>query len=515
MRINMRLLFVTVMMAVSILCSSTLLAVEPLDDTGLTETLDTLIDGHPTAGRTTVTLKVVDLESGEVLYDRGGDKLLVPASNLKIYTAAAALDMLGPDYRWKHSGHIWGLNAEGVASGWISLDFDWDPMLDTDDLGAHADKLIKMSGLKEVKSVVSVGPSFNPLKGPGWMWDDDPDYYNMSVTKSMLNFNVLEVTVRPAKALGEELLISVNPPADYPKLLRFDTVTISDSVLEQIKETSNLHFVGELEVDREPFEDDIIVTGQLAVDAEPVEIKLTMHNPRKWIESVYTHLLRGRGVVVADNPQDPEEWETYDFEWQSPHTLAEAVKHFLKVSENAVGEMLLLKLAETFGEGGEVSWPSGAEVISDWLLNEAGLEKGSFRLVDGSGLSRYNLISADSSVKLLAYMKTHEHFEPFFDGLPVYEVKLAAPGVGGEKWGGVPLAEFETQRVFAKTGGMSSVSTISGYIKTLDGRWLAFSLLGNGYIGSNKPVKELRNAVWAELVRYRTVGAEAMEPDSP
>jgi hypothetical protein len=108
-------------------------------------------------------------------------------------------------------------------------------------------------------------------------------------------------------------------------------------------------------------------------------------------------------------------------------------------------------------------------------------------------------------------MKTHEHFHPFFDGLPVYKVALPE----GEKWGGVPVAEFEPERVFAKPGGMSGVSTISGYVKTLDGRWLAFSFLANGYIGSNKPVIELRNAVWSELVRYRAAGVEAEKPMTP
>ncbi len=497
-------------------------AIEPLDASSLTQTLDTLIDNHPTAERSTVTLKVIDLESGEVLYDRGGGKLLIPASNLKIYTAAAALDLLGPEYRWTHSGHVWGLNDEGVASGWVSLDFDWDPMLNTEDLKDHADNLIFLTGLKEVKSRVSVPMSSNPLKGPGWMWDDDPDYYNMSVTKSMLNFNVLKVTVKPGKAPGEELLISVTPPADYPKIRRIGTITLSDSIIEQLMEEADPFYFSELEVDREPFEDDIIVTGQLAVDAEPVEAKLTMHNPRAWIESVYTHMLRERGVTVADAPQELgdtmadalqvlEMWENFDFEWESPHNLAEAIKHFLKVSENAVGEMLLLKLSAMYDVEGVADWPNGAEVITDWLVNTAGLEEGSFRLVDGSGLSRYNLISADSSVRLLAYMKSHEHFQPFFDGLPVYKVALPEE----EKWGGVPLAEYEPERVFAKPGGMSGVATISGYIKTLDGRWLAFSFLANGYIGSNKPVIELRNAVWSELVRYRPAGVVAENPVAP
>jgi D-alanyl-D-alanine carboxypeptidase len=123
-------------------------------------------------------------------------------------------------------------------------------------------------------------------------------------------------------------------------------------------------------------------------------------------------------------------------------------------------------------------------VISQWLIDEAGLEAGSFRLVDGSGLSRYNLISADSSVRLLRYLYGSEHFDAFFKSLPT------------EKVDGKPV-------VTAKGGSMSGVSTMSGYIKTDDGRLLAFSLLANGFLGNNKPVFDLRQCVWRELVRYR------------
>ena len=123
------------------------------------------------------------------------------------------------------------------------------------------------------------------------------------------------------------------------------------------------------------------------------------------------------------------------------------------------------------------------------MHNVAGLEPGSFKLVDGSGLSRYNLICADSSIKLLAFMKQHPHYETFFNALPVYEVETP----GGEK----------QELVRAKPGGMSGVSTISGYALTLDGRQLAFSMLANGFIGKSKPVHELRGKGWGVLVRYQ------------
>ena len=474
-----------------------LLAVDPLNPDALADTLDKILDNHSAAKRTTLTLKVVDLETGEVLYDRDGDKLLTPASNLKIYTAAAALDLLGPDYKWETEVYATSNLKRGTISGDLLIHGTGDPMLDTKQLRQLADQLINENKLERVKGSVRVmtHPSWGnvPIKGPGWMWDDEPDYYNMSIRSTMLNFNVLKVKVQYG---DPKLIVTLDPAADWPPV---EMVLALDNRAR-----------GEVRVTRLPFTEPILISGNPLPESEPVSEEITMHDPARWTASVFEQMLIARGVKIEGSFDDRAAeyngiYPGKPLASATGKSLSEAIQHFLKVSENAVGEMVLLKLAETQENAFPVvTWSSGAYVISDWLISAAGLEEGSFRLVDGSGLSRYNLISADSSVKLLAFMKNHEHFEPFFDGLPVYKVELPKDG----KWGEVPFAEFDPERVFAKPGGMSGVSTISGYIKTLDGRWLAFSLLGNGYIGSSKPVRDLRNEVWAELIRYRSTNVK-------
>lgn len=474
-------------------------ALEPLDAESLQDTLTELIATHSTAKRTNVALKVTDLETGEVLFDQNSDKLYTPASNLKIYTSAAALDLLGPEYQ--PVTFIAPLispqpdrNGEKYTE-FLVIESEADAMLSTKQLSLLADQTAELLGDREFKGGVRVA-TWVPLpdKGPGWMWDDEPDYYNMTVTRTMLDFNTLEVEVSPGEK-GGPATIKLNPPSLYPP----------------IENRTNTGEGQAIRITRKPFNDAVIVTGSIGPKDEPVKTRITMHDPPRWISAVFTQMLEDRGVKVEQNHKLPfvltmptqTDGERLDIPRLEGASIAEAIKHFLKVSENAVGEMLLLTLSEKFGEGEKVSWPSGAKVISDWLVNEAGLEEGSFRLVDGSGLSRYNLISADSSIRLLTYMKNESpHFEPFFDGLPIY--KVALPKDAGAKWDGVPMAEFDDQRVFAKPGGMSGVSTISGYVQTLDGRWLAFSLLGNGYIGSSAPVRDLRNQVWTALVQYQS-----------
>ena len=487
-------------------------ALEPLDRKELDKNLSKLIYNHPTMRRTTITLKVVDLETGEVLYDCAGDKLLTPASNLKIYTAAAALNMLGPDYTWSTEIIATEPVKRGVCNGELLIRGSGDPMLDTEQLVQLADKLVSAYKLKKVRCGIATAyiPRWAhvPIKGPGWMWDDEPDYYNMSIRPLMMNFNTIKFTVTP----GEDgVTVTQEPASDFPPVMIVPEIPKQD-------EDAGVRF------EREPFTGAITIIAAPEPDSKPVSDNITMHDPSPWIASVFKRMLEDRGVEVSDKHYVGKSADV-TLVSQQGKTLAEAIKHFLKKSENAVGEMLLLKLAETQTEA-DVSWPVGAKVVTDWLVNTAGLEAGSFRIVDGSGLSRYNLISADSSVKLLVFMKRNEHFEPFFDGLPVYKVELPASGGptsggpasggptsgGDDKWDGVPLAEFDDERVFAKPGGMSGVSTISGYIKTLDGRWLAFSLLGNGYIGSSAPVRDLRGKVWAELVRYRPAEVPAQTP---
>src|SRR5262245_33926683 len=102
---------------------------EGLDAEALRKRLDEVLDAHPTAERTTVTLKVVDLESGETLFDRGGDRLQVPASNLKIYTSACALDTFGPEHRFKTVVRAAGPIEKGVLRGDVQLVGGGDAML--------------------------------------------------------------------------------------------------------------------------------------------------------------------------------------------------------------------------------------------------------------------------------------------------------------------------------------------------------------------------------------------------
>lgn len=459
----------------------------PLNDAKLSETLDSLIEGHATSPSTTVCLKVVDLQSGTILYDRHGERLLTPASNLKIYTSACVLDVLGPEHRFKTQVKAMGEIKDQVLYGNLVLVGGGDSMLTIKALRELAKRVVEQWGIQKITGSVQVENTryASPLKGPGWMWDDDPDYYNMPITPLMLDFNVMQVRLSesPDGLLSARLL----PASRYPPI---------EIVPPEVLPGSRLFW-------RAPSTEPILLAerGDLEKWEEDEDPRITPLDPGKWVASVFQRMLVRQGVEFnaeeTSEERDPQALEaTKQLEVESP-TLFATLKHFDHESENAVGEVLLHEIAIAKGVS-QPTWGDGAKAITSWLVEQAGLKPKSFRLVDGSGLSRYNLISADSSVVLLAHMHGHRHFLSFFSALPEYEVKLK-----GIDWLDRPPTGFDTNRVRAKPGGMSGVSTISGYLRTLDGRLLAFSLLANGFIGSNEPILDLRNQVWQTLVQYR------------
>jgi PBP4 family serine-type D-alanyl-D-alanine carboxypeptidase len=443
---------------------------QSLDRPQLSRLLDDTIEDHAADRRSSICLKVVDRESGRVLYDRRGDQLMTPASNLKIYTGACALDRFGPDHRFETTIRLEGPVHAGVLHGDLVLIGGGDPMVSSADLRKMTAAVVAKTELKSVRGAIRVDNSRygSPLKGPGWMWDDEPYYFNMSISPLMIDFNVL--TVRVGMPQASKPNVRLTPSSDWPPLK-----------LEQGK--SDSQGKPSLVVKRSPFDELITVRGASSV-TQPSQHQLTMHDPTLWIASVFEQMLKELSVEIGPSTATKILRNTDPVTMTFPgNKLSDILRHFEVESENAIGELLLHEIAIANGIQ-RPTWQDGAKAISDWLVQEAGLEEDSFRLNDGSGLSRYNLISADSSTRLLQYMSQHKFASTFLASLPTYKV------AGKE-------------RVQAKGGSMSGVSTCSGLITTDAGNRLIFSYLTNGFVGKSDPQKELRQHIWDILVRYK------------
>ena len=455
-------------------------AAQPLSRSELTAALDQLIDNSPISRRTCVCLKVVDLQTGASLYDRHGDWLMTPASNLKMYTTACALATWPPEHRFTTTILLAGALRDGQLRGNVLIRGGGDPMLNSADLKRLAQQLVQRYGLREVQGSVRVDNSrySSPPKGPGWMWDDEPHYFNPTITPLMVDENVLTVRVTPSDSDVPQ--VQLDPASDYPPIH-----ILADESCDA------------LQITRRAFEHAIQVSGLEHVQ-QLSEEQLTMLEPGTWIAGMFHHMLSEQGVHFSTSPpanDSPSGDCNAGTLVHQGKTLREILKYFNKESVNAMGEVLLHEIAIARGKS-HPSWPDGASAITDWLIEDAGLVEGSFRLDDGSGLSRYNLISADSSTRLAAFMHTNERADTFLAVLPTYDVELST-------WDRPLDADAGSARVHAKSGYMSGILTSSGFVRTLDDRSLAFSYLTAGFIGTSQPQRDLRQQIWEALVRYR------------
>ncbi|MDK2970554.1 MAG: hypothetical protein PWP23_309 [Candidatus Sumerlaeota bacterium] len=439
----------------------------------LAERLNETVENDEATSRTFVGMKVLDAETGKVLYARYEKHLFTPASNAKLSTSAASLAIWGPDRTFTTQVVARGRILNGVLEGDIVLVGGGDPVLKTADLRALARRVRQEWNVESIAGRVVIDDTlYAPrLKGPGWMWDDNPDTYSMSITSLMLNYNVL--TLRLTEQNGR-VAAALDPPSETPPIV---------NALRGLERPI---------VTRKPFTDVILVQPDPDGGVfQPSSFDLTMYQPSPWIAGVFTNMLKREGVDVRGTLLRPVDEQSKTILIHESPPLSEILALFNKPSENAIGEMLLHNLAIEEGFV-PATWSDGARVISHWLTSEAGLEEGSFRVEDGSGLSRYNLITPEGTVRLLHYMWQHPSRVTFVRSLPI-------AGVDGTlQW---RMTDTPAQgRVFAKTGTMSGVSCLSGYAQTQEGDWRIFSICMNGYVGSSAPARQLQDRLCAILV---------------
>jgi D-alanyl-D-alanine carboxypeptidase/D-alanyl-D-alanine-endopeptidase (penicillin-binding protein 4) len=453
--------------------------------TPLAAELDAIIAAGDGEGSLGVTMLVVDAATGEVLYDRDSRRLMVPASNFKLYSSAAALDVLGPDHRFATMLLADGEYSGGALDGRIVLRAGGDPVLSSADLRQLIAQFVSGHGLRAFTGEIIVDESLfrTRPKGPGWAWDDDPDAYNTSISALMIDQNVLTVEVAPSEP-GRAPAVTVTPRADYPP------VVVNARTAAGARANS-------LNITREPFTDPILITGTIAPDAAPASARLTTRDPALWGAHLVRALLAEAGVAVA--PATTVRTSATPITIATPlltathrsKPLSAIIADFNKPSENAIGELLLHHLAIADGSPNP-SFTTGAAALTKWLETRVGLAPGSFRAADGSGLSRYNQITAAGTVTLLRYMLAHPAGQTYVDSLPIMGVDGTLRG----RLRDTPAAGA----VRAKTGTMSGVSSLSGYADTASGRRLVFSILTNGFVGSSAPARTLQDNLCLRLV---------------
>jgi D-alanyl-D-alanine carboxypeptidase/D-alanyl-D-alanine-endopeptidase (penicillin-binding protein 4) len=428
--------------------------------------------------RSRTGILVASLETGEVLFARNADELLNPASNVKLFTSAAALARLGPDYRF--DTEIYVDAGEGGGPRTLYVRGKGDPSMVTERLWAVAGDIFHL-GLRSLKEIVVDDSWFDgEREGPGFDQERGDRAYLAPVGALSLNFNAVAIHVAPGSRVGEKGRVSLEPPSDF---LVLDDRTLTAGVRARRRVVPS----SVLEGGRQR----ILVQARLPLGSRAQVFHRKVDDPPLYFGYTLKRLLELRGVKVAGKVRRgtvPEGARLLAVSQSEP--LAEVVRRLEKTSNNFIAEQILKTLgAEAKGTPG--SWPKGVEAVEDFLA-EAGIPRGSYIMKNGSGLNDANRFSARQTVALLREMwRRFPLMAEFVAALPV------AGRDGTIRW---RMEDSDAAgRLRAKTGTLENVASLSGYVESRGGAKLAFAVLVNDYPGRGASVVRALDALGGAL----------------
>jgi serine-type D-Ala-D-Ala carboxypeptidase/endopeptidase (penicillin-binding protein 4) len=456
----------------------------------LQERVEKLIESSATARAAFWGIQVVDLASGKITYEWNADRLFIPASNTKLFSSALALDRLGADFRFETKVlSDTAPDAQGRIRGAIRLAGGGDPNLSGrllpyrmgqtagNPLSAIEDLAdqVAAAGVKRIGGGI-VGDDTWYVWQPyaaGWGIEDPQSDDGPPVSALTVNDNTIALTVRPGLRRGEPAGLLLSPPIEYYR--------IDNRVLTAPGGTER-----RIRYDRVPGSPDLRIWGRIPVRDRGMDLLLGIEDPALFAARALRLALEDRGIAV-DGPLVSEHLYPHDvpdLEMGPPvpgrkgivlarrisASLLEDLRVTAKVSQNLHAELALRAVGRARRNVG--SFEAGLEEMKSFL-GEIGIAPEAYSFQDGSGLARLNLVTPGTVVQLLRHMYQSPNRDEWIGLLPV----AGQDGTLSARFGQSPAAG----RVFAKTGSLSHVSALSGYVRRDEGEWLAFSILVNNY----------------------------------
>jgi serine-type D-Ala-D-Ala carboxypeptidase/endopeptidase (penicillin-binding protein 4) len=428
--------------------------------------------------KATVGVVVADSASGGELYTKAATTALKPASNMKLLTAAAALDVLGPDSRFSTEVYA---PAKPTSSGTVSrlhLRGNGDPTLREADLKSLAEQ-VKAAGVRRVTgAVVGDGGFFdNDKYNDHW---DARDYNNAYAAQisgltlspsSALRVGTLNLTYKPGSKAGRKAVLALVPAlaGGYVKLVNKVTTKKAGSGAAVSIRRSNGNT--------------ITVSGRVALKRATATKVITISNPTGYTAHVFTRMLRAVGVAVdgaATTGAMPKTRVRLASDTSVP--VSAIVRLLMKPSNNGMTEHLIKTLGRAGDKAG--TWKAGSARVLKWLKTTQSVPS-SVKIVDGSGLAHANRLTARVVLRVLQYARTRDWFTTFYDALPI--AGNADPAIGGTLAGRMVKTAAQNN-LRAKTGTLTGVTALSGYVADKNGRLYTFSMLGSYRSTTPRPV---------------------------
>ncbi|CAN5665523.1 D-alanyl-D-alanine carboxypeptidase/D-alanyl-D-alanine-endopeptidase [soil metagenome] len=446
---------------------------------------------------------VRSLGTGETIHRQNGGKLFMPASNMKLITGAAVLEALGPDFRYRTEVAAAGPVQNGVLRGDWVVRGGGDPSI-SERFGdgeartvfrAWADSLRAHGVTRVAGAIVGVDEYFDGVPyGRGWAWDDLEAYYSAPVAGLQYNEGAIRVQVFPGRQAGEPGIISLNPPTGHVRIVN-ETRTVEPGRPPRLRYTHS-DAAGTL-----------LVSGEIPSNTVAVERDVAVREPTRFFVTALRETLREAGIQVegpAVLPGDRDE-EGLALGRIAPlfvhHSapMREIIPAFMKPSQNQMAEMLLKTLGRELRGTGSVA--AGVQVVDSLFRGWGFATERQLLMADGSGLSRYNYVSPDLLMELLEHMTRSPNWETWYASLPI-------AGVDGTLRARMRDTPAEGN-VHGKTGTLSSVRALSGYVTTANGERLIFSMIVNGHALSASDADRLVDTALSRLAGFQRRGLPA------
>lgn len=434
-----------------------------------------------------VGIEIVSLQDDKKLFQKNENHLFVPASSLKIITGAAALHILGVDYRFNTKLFTDGRVKKHEIKGNLYIKGSGDPELSLQSLEELVFAL-KLQGIQRVHGNIYVDVSdFDHIaQGPGWMWDEGAVFYNSPLSALTVNHSCIDIWVRPNAQVEDPPTIYVRPKTDFVKVT-------SDAV---VSTEENSISIKRRWMTRENIID---ITGKIASHSEPYYEAIPLEEPHLYAACVFKELLSKNNIGFngkIEGKNVPE--EAIELALVTSRPLSQIVEQMMKESDNLIADMLFKKIGQArYGSPG--TWQKGTRAVRDFLVKEVGLNADRIIIRDGSGLSRYNQISPHDLVEALAWMKKQ------FSCASEFCASLPIAGVDGGLCNRMQETDLKG-KIRAKTGVMTGISSLSGYATTQDGEDLAFSIMLSGFTKSERQYKtQIEDKICALIVNHSEI----------
>ena len=437
---------------------------------------------------------IKSLQTGETIFAQNEKKMFMPASNMKLVSTSTALSTLSSDFRYHtvlvSDGTVRNDTLDGniicVGTGDPSNTKRFNDSIATKVFQAWADSLA-VKGITVVNGdCIGDDNCFGENDyGAGWAANYETDWYAAQISGICYNDNCIDITVAPDSVEGRSGQISLSPVTKYV------TIVNRTTTLPQADSTSDLEF------HRRRGTNIIVIEGNISIGHKPWIESVAVDNPTLYALTVMKEVFEKKGIQVLGKAVDIDDRDSASYattmtlaSYDSP-LLSDIVAATNKPSQNLYAEQLFRTVgAQKAGKGTmEQSRSVAYPLLAQW-----GVDTTRLRMLDGSGLSRLDLITPSDIVAILTGMYHSPEWEPFYQSLPVAGVD----GTIKRRMRGT-LAEGN---VHAKTGYIGYVRSLSGYVTSMDGEIFVFSMIANNYTVPTRFAEAIQNAVCVELANF-------------